>query len=80
MLFEHGLNGLFFHYHIEICIWSLRVEDFVAVHDCYEVLGVTQVDDVVGVAGKHDDGPDFVAGDLVFDYFVRALLLIAKLD
>ena len=46
---------------IEICIWPSGVEDLVAVHDCYEVLGVGEVDDVVGVAGEHDDGLDVVA-------------------
>ena len=31
------------------------VEDLVAVHDGDEVFGVGEVDDIVGVAGKHDD-------------------------
>ena len=48
-------------YWIEVCIRSTRVEDFVAVHNCYEVLGVGEVDDVMGVAREHDDGLDVVA-------------------
>ena len=65
---------LFLHYLIKIGVGALRIENFVAIHDGDEILGVGEVDDVVGVAGKHYDGPDFVAGDLVFEYLVRALL------
>ena len=46
---------------VEVCVWSSGVEDLVAVHNCYEVLGVGEVDDVVGVAWEHDDGLDVVA-------------------
>ena len=48
-------------YWIEVCIWSSGIEDLVAVHDGYKVLGVGEVDDVVGVAREHDDGLDVVA-------------------
>ena len=46
---------------VEVCVWSSGVEDLVAVHNSYEVLGVGEVDDVVGVAWEHDDGLDVVA-------------------
>ena len=52
---------LFFYYFIEVSIRTLRIEDLVAVHDGDEILGVGEVDDVVGVAGEHDDGLDSVA-------------------
>ena len=41
-----------------------RVEDLVGPHDGDEVLGVGEVDDVVGVAGQHLDCLDLVAGNL----------------
>ena len=52
---------LFLHYFIKIGVGALRIEDFVAIHDGDEILGVGEVDDVVGVAGEHDDGLDSVA-------------------
>ena len=52
---------LFLHYLIKIGVGALRIENFVAIHDGDEVLGVGEVDDVVGVAGEHDDGLDSVA-------------------
>ena len=48
-------------YWIEVCIWSSGIENLVAIHDCYEILGVGEVDDVMGVAREHDDGLDVVA-------------------
>ena len=60
---------LFLHYFIKIGVGALRIENFVAIHDGDEVLGVGEVDDVVGVAGEHDDGLDLVATHLVFDDF-----------
>ena len=52
---------LFLHYLIKIGVGALRIEDFVAIHDGDKVFGVGEVDDVVGVAGEHDDGLDSVA-------------------
>ena len=52
----------------------IGIEDFVAVHDGDEVFGVGEVDDVVGVAGEHDHGLDFVAGYFIFNDFIRAFL------
>ena len=60
LLFLHG---------IEICIWSLRIENLVAVHDGHEVFGFAQVDDVVGIAREHDDRLNLVATYLIFDDF-----------
>ena len=59
LLFEH--LELFFTLSfdwVEICIWPSGIENLVAVHDSYEVLGIGEVNDVVGVARKHDDGLD----------------------
>ena len=58
---------LFFYYLIVICIRASGVEDFVAVHDGNEVFGVTQIDDVVGVAGEHDDRLDVVTANLIVE-------------
>ena len=52
---------LFLHYFIKRGVGTIGVEDFVAIHDGDEILGVGEVDDVVGVAGEHDDGLDSVA-------------------
>ena len=60
---------LFFYYFIEICVRTLRIENFIAVHDGNEIFGVAQVDDVVGVAGEHDDGLNLIATHLIFDDF-----------
>ena len=57
---------------LEKGIRLLLIEDFVAVHDGDEVLGLGEVDDVVGVAGEHVDGLDVVAGDLELNDLVRA--------
>ena len=54
---------------IKVCICSVLIKDLVAVHDGYEVLGVGEVDDVVGVAGEHDDGLDFVTTYLIVQNF-----------
>ena len=51
-----------------------RVEDLVGVHHRHKVLGVGEVDDVVGVAGEHDDAPYPVSAHLVLDDLVGALL------
>ena len=48
----------------------IRIEDFVAPHDGDEVFGVTEVDDVVGVAREHVDGLDVLAADFEFDDFI----------
>ena len=50
----------------------IGIEDFVAVHDCDEVLGVGEVDDVVGVTGKHNNRLYFVAAYLKVENFICA--------
>ena len=50
---------------VEVCVWTVGIEDFVAVHDGNEVLGVGEVDDVVGVAREHDDGLNLIARDFI---------------
>ena len=46
---------------LEKGVGLVGVEDLVAVHHCDEIFCVGEVDDVVGVAGKHVDGLDVVA-------------------
>ena len=67
-----------FFYRVEICVRTLPVEGFVAVHHCDEVLSLGKVDDVVGIAWKHDDTLYPVSADFVVEYLVRAFL--AELD
>ena len=50
----------------------VRVKGLVCPHDCYQVLGIGQVNDVVRVAGEHVYGLDFVAAHFEFDHFVGA--------
>ena len=60
---------------VRIGVGAFRVEDLVAVHDGDEVLGVREVDDVVGIARKHYHAPDPVAADLVFKYLRIAVFV-----
>ena len=69
---------LFFYYFIEVSVRTLRIEDLVAVHDCYEVFGFAQIDDVMGVAREHLHGLNLPAAHFVVPDFIRSLL--AKLD
>ena len=73
-----GICVRLFFYFIKISVWFVGVEDFVAVHYCYKVFGVGEVDDVVGVAWKHDYGLNLVATHLVVKHLVCAFL--AELD
>ena len=57
------IGHLLFHW-FKVSIRSVRVEELIGPHEGDERLGVGEVDDVVGVAGEHVDGLDFVAGDL----------------
>ena len=67
---SHNLSLLFEHlelfltlsfYWVEVCVRTFGVEDLVAVHDSYEVLGVGEIDDIMGITRKHDNGLDAVA-------------------
>ena len=69
--------SLFFDF-VKVGVGPVRIENLVAVHDGDEVFGIGEVDDIVGIAGKHDDGLDFVTTHLVVEDFVRALF--AELD
>ena len=69
--------SLFFDF-VKVGVGPVRIEYLVAIHDGDEVFGVGEVDDVVGVAGEHNDTLDFVTTHLVVEDFVRALL--AELD
>ena len=48
------------------------VERLIGPHDGDEGIGVREIDDVVGVTGKHMDGLDAVAADVKFNHLVRA--------
>lgn len=47
------------------------VEELIRPHEGDEVLGVTEIDDVMRPAGDHVDGFDLVAADLKADLLVR---------
>ena len=59
---------------VKVGIGPVRIENLVAVHDGDEVFGVGEVDDIVGIAGEHDDGLDFVTTHLVVEDFVGTFL------
>ena len=59
---------------VEIGIGAIGVEAFVAVHHGDEVVRFREVDDVVGIAGEHLHGLDFVAADFVVPDFACAFL------
>ena len=69
--------SLFFDF-VKVGVGTVRIEYLVAVHDGDEVFGIGEVDDIVGIAGKHDDGLDFVTTHLVVEDFVGTFL--AELD
>ena len=71
---------LFLFYRIKIGIWLIGVKDFVAIHYCYEVFGVGEVDDVVSVAREHDDRLYLVAADFIVEDFGSGVVLVAELD
>ena len=50
---------------VEIGVRTIGIEGLVAVHDCYEVFVVAQIDDVVCVTRKHLNGLYFVATDFI---------------
>lgn len=49
-------------------IGTVRVKLLVCPHDCNQVLGIGQIDDVVCVAGEDMNGFDLVAADLKFEH------------
>lgn len=71
------MRSLFFDF-VKVGVGPVRIEYLVAVHDGDEVFGIGEVDDVVGIAGEHDDGLDFVTTHLVVEDFVGTFL--AELD
>ncbi len=65
---------LLFFYRVKVCIRMVLVEDLVAIHHRDEVLSLGQVDDVVGIAGKHDYALYPVPADFIVQDLVRAFL------
>ena len=62
------IDNLF--YGFEVCVWLVRIKDLVAVHDCDQILCLTEVDDVMGVSGQHVDALDVVATNLKLYHLV----------
>ena len=61
-------------------IWPIRIKDFVAIHDGDEVLGVGEVDDVVGIAREHDDALNLVSIYFIFKNLCIRVILVTKLN
>ena len=74
------MSLLFYYYFIEKRVGTLRVEDFIAIHDCNKILGVRKIDDVVGIARKHDDALNLVTTYFVFKNLNIWVVLITKLN
>ena len=70
---------LFLHL-VKIGVRTVGIEDFVAIHDGYEVLGVGEVDDVVGVAREHDDRLDVVATYLIVENLSIRVGFVSQLN
>ncbi len=77
-MFLENLKGVLLFHGVEVGIGARGVEALVAVHHGDEVVGLAEVDDVVGIAGEHVDGLDALACDFVVPHFVGAFL--AQLD
>lgn len=69
---------LFFYYFIEESIWLFRIENFIGVHHCYEIIRIAQVNNVVSVAREHNDALDFISTYLIIEDFTGSFL--AKLN
>ena len=67
-------------YGVEVGVWFVGVEDFVAVHDGDEVFGFRKIDDVMGIAGEHVHGLDVVAGDFPFEDLSFRVIEVSLLD
>ncbi len=57
----------------------ILVKALVAVHDCHEVFGIRQVDDVVGIAGEHVHCLDLIATYFKLYDFIRTELTLLDL-
>ena len=68
-----SIDSLLFLHRVKIGIRAIGVEGLVAVHHCYEVFRLAQVDDVVGVAREHYHTLNFIATHLIIKHFVGAL-------
>ena len=68
-----SIDSLLFLHRVKIGIGAIGIEWLVAVHHCYEVFRLAQVDDVVGVAREHYHALDFFAAHLKIQHFVGAL-------
>ena len=54
----------------------IGVEALVAVHHCYEIVRIRQVDDVVGISWKHVHGLDLIAAHFKLNHFIGAELTL----
>ena len=61
-------------------IWSLWIEVLIAVHYCYEIFGIGEVDDIVGVTGEHDYTLNLLTRHFIFENLSIRVSFIAKLD
>ena len=77
-MFLENLKWVLLFHGVEVGIGARGVEALVAVHHGDEVVGLAEVDDVVGIAGEHVHGLDVLACDFVVPHFVGAFL--AQLD
>ena len=52
----------------------IRIKDFICPHHGHKVLGLAQVDNVVGISRQHVDSLNLLPAHFKFDYFIRANL------
>ena len=75
---QAGNDSLFYLFKKRIRLFGIK--DLVAIHHGHKVFGVTQVDDVVSIAGQHVDGLDVVAIDFPFQHTAGGVVEVALLD
>ena len=67
------LKVILYHY-LKKGVRSIRVEDLITVHHRYQVFGIAEVNDVMGVAWEHVDTLDIITCHFKLDDFIRAFL------
>ena len=62
------------------CIWFIGIEDFVAVHHRNQILSITQIDDIVRIAGEHVNGLNLVATHFPLQHLAFGVIKVALLN
>ena len=61
-------------------IWFAGVEDFIAVHYCYKIFGIAQINDVVRISRKHVNCLHLIATHFPFQHLALRVVQVSLLD